>query len=578
VSTGSISTLGVGSGLDLQGILDDLRAVDQRSIINQESKKTRFQEKIQEYNKLNTTLLSMRSTALDLSLGSNFLNSKISTSGSAVNASSVSGAQIMSHSVEVTALASHSSWNSGGFAEKTTSVALADQTFAFKVGETGTAISMDVPAGTTLQGLADLINENHANPGVTASIADTGVGDNPFRLVLTSNQTGEQSRIFIDSQLTEMALTESGGAFHTPPTSDNKVEAATIGITSGNNKIVFRERLADGTLGAAITADIGEKPDYTPEELAAAVESAMEAASLSSGNAVDYSVSFDDVEKKFTILENGSSLHGLTIEWGSSSAGQSLGFDPETDTFKPHDSNLNARFTVDSIAYQRQSNTRITDVIQGVTLDMTATGKGTVNVSDDLGSIKTSIQQLVESLNSLKIEIDSNNTYDSSTGTKGLLFGENSINRMGNELLEFMGSNITTGSSIKNLFDLGFEINEDGTYTINETVLDSVLASNPNDVQTFFLGDLDNETKGFGDLLNEKMRNYTGSDGLVTTEREATQARIDRITTKIADDTEKLDKRYKIMANQFVQLDIFMRQMTAQSDFLKQMFEPEPKK
>ncbi|MBI9087702.1 MAG: flagellar filament capping protein FliD [Desulfobacterium sp.] len=701
MGSGSVSTLGVGSGLDLQGILEKLRAVDQKAITNQETKKTELEEKIQEYNKINANLLSMKSTALNLSLGSGFLNRKISASGSSITATAVagSGAKVMSHQMEVTALAAHSSWNSEGIAAKTDSVATTAGTFSFKLGETGSPLSIDVPAGTTLQDFANLINENDSNPGVTATIADTGFGDKPYRLVLTSNETGEDNRIFLESQLSGVGLTESEGASHTPPTSDNAtaysttitsdnavadpiaiaagtndeivfretladgtlgpaltatipalaaytpealatametaMEAAsltggneidytvsyesvtgkfsiqengsdlqnltmewasssaaadlgfdattdtfdTIGIATGtNDEIVFRERLADGSLGGELTATIPPLTDYTPYSLADAMETAMEAASLAGGNEIDYTVTFDAESKKYSIVENGSDLYELSMEWGKSSAAATLGFNNETDSYKPYDSNLNARFTVDSISYQRQSNTEINDVIMGVNLDMTATGTTSINVANDLSETKTNLQKLVETLNSLKTEIDSKNTYDIAKQTKGLLFGENSITRITDDLSEFMGRSIITNSSVKNLFDLGFEINRDGSFALNETVLDSILASNPEGVQEFFIGDLDGENKGFGDLLNEKLRDYTGSDGLITTSKDESQKRIDRLAIDIVDDTKRLDKRYEIMAKQFVELDIYMREMTAQSDFLKQMFEPVTKK
>jgi len=577
MSSGSISTLGMGSDLDLQGILDKLRAVDQKAITNKETKKTTLQEKLQEFSTINTNLLSIKSNALNLSMGSNFLNRKISASGTAVTATAVSGsgAKEMSHSMEVTTLAAHSSWNSAGVAAKTGSVATASGTFSFKMGATGSAIEIEVPAGTTLEGLAALINESDSNPGVTATIADTGVGDKPYRLVLTSDKTGEDNRIFINSQLSELGLTESGGAFHAPPTSDNAV-AASIDITAANNTIVFREKLSDGTMGSELTATIPDAT-YTPEDLATAMETAMEAASLAGGNSIDYTVSFDSTEKKFTIAENGSDLHELSMEWGKSSAAVDLGFDLETDTYKPYDSILNARFNVDSISYQRQSNTGINDVIQGITLDMTATGTSAISVTNDLGDIKTGVQKLVETLNSLKTEIDAKNVFDSETQVEGLLYGEHSINRIDDELSSFFGTSIKTNSSIKSLFDLGFEINRDGSFTLNETLLDSVLASSPEDVQEFFIGDLENETPGFGDLLNEKMRDYTDSQGLIAAETDKTQAQIDRITADITSQTTKLDKRYEIMSKQFIQLDIYMQKMTAQSNFLTQMFEPDTK-
>lgn len=576
MATGSISTLGVGSGLELQDILDQLREVDQQAITNKETKVTGIEEKVEEFTQINSDLLSMRSAALDLSLGSSYLNRTVNASGSSVTATTVdaSGADEMSHQIEVTALASNSSWNSEGVSGTTTSIATEAGTFSFKLGEDGSTLSIDIPSGTTLQGLADLINNDDSNPGVTATIADTGFGDNPYKLVLTSDETGEDNRIFIESQLSGIELTESAGAHSEPPTSDNGVTESIIAITTGDNdKIVFRERLADGTLGDELTATIPALEDYTPETLATAVETAMEEASLAGGNEIDYTVSFDADSQRFTIQENGSDLYGLSMEWGESSAADTLGFEAETDTYEPYDANLNAQFTVDSISYQRQSNSNITDVIQGITLDMTDTGTSTISVTSDLSDVKTNLQELVEYLNSLRTEINSNSDYDVETQTSGVLFGETSINRIDDELLSFMGNTLPTGGSITSLYDLGFEVNEDGSFSLDETVLDSVLESSPEDVQAFFLGDSDSGTTGFADLLYDKLYDYTGSAGLMTVKTDAEQTRIDRITAEIEEDNERLDKRYEILTSQYVQLDIYMSQMTAQSEYLTQMFE-----
>ncbi len=73
MATGTITSLGIGSSLDLQGILDSLRKADETSITRKQQNKTDLEATKNEFNTINAKLLSMKSSALSLSLGSNFL-------------------------------------------------------------------------------------------------------------------------------------------------------------------------------------------------------------------------------------------------------------------------------------------------------------------------------------------------------------------------------------------------------------------------------------------------------------------------------------------------------------------------
>ena len=57
----------------------------------------------------------------------------------------------------------------------------------------------------TLQGLANAMN--NAGAGVTASVVNDGSGNNPYRLLLTSNQSGADNTI----QITNNLAADSGG-------------------------------------------------------------------------------------------------------------------------------------------------------------------------------------------------------------------------------------------------------------------------------------------------------------------------------------------------------------------------------
>jgi hypothetical protein len=85
-------------------------------------------------------------------------------------------------------------------------------------------VSIPVPDGTTISGLATLINNSGANPGVTATVLDMGSSytTDRYRLMLTGQNTGATYTIAVDNGLT--TLDGTGGtvdftstAFEDPP-------------------------------------------------------------------------------------------------------------------------------------------------------------------------------------------------------------------------------------------------------------------------------------------------------------------------------------------------------------------------
>ena len=61
-------------------------------------------------------------------------------------------------------------------------------------------------------------------------------------------------------------------------------------------------------------------------------------------------------------------------------------------------------------------------------------------------------------------------------------------------------------------------------------------------------------------------------------ETDAIDDRIKRLEDQIETETERLDKRYETMAQQFVQLDSYMRKMESQQSYVSQMFSALEKK
>src|SRR5207244_2675850 len=90
-------------------------------------------------------------------------------------------------------------------------IANADGSFQFKLGATGSVVSVAVTGTTTLDGLVTAIN--NANAGVKATTVNTGTAAAPaYKLTITSNSTGTANDIVIVNDPTTLTIANSQGA------------------------------------------------------------------------------------------------------------------------------------------------------------------------------------------------------------------------------------------------------------------------------------------------------------------------------------------------------------------------------
>jgi len=238
---------------------------------------------------------------------------------------------------------------------------------------------------------------------------------------------------------------------------------------------------------------------------------------------------------------------------------------------------LNAVFQVNGITYNRQTNTDIKDVISGVSLTLKKTGETSLGVRNDMDSAKENILSFVDNYNALIKEIRGTGTTDEAdtqdTETTNPLEGDYNVKNLINKLSGLMSTIGNTESDYTSLVDLGLEINKDGTVTMDEERLDQAIATDPDAVQTLFIGDAQKDIPGLGDILNDGITTMTSSTGTVTTEIDSTEERIERLEADITRDTERLNKRFDIMTRQFAQLDSFINQLNSEAAFMNSIFE-----
>ncbi|OGB00730.1 MAG: flagellar hook protein [Burkholderiales bacterium RIFCSPHIGHO2_12_FULL_61_11] len=213
----SVSSLGVGSNLDLSGLLDKLAAAESQPLVALQKQQVSYTAKLSAYGTLQNALSSFQAAASKLADASLFQGVKAASSAADVlSATAAATGAAGSYSIEVTQLAQAQSLAAAGVLDATAAVGLGTVTIDFGsiTGGTldpatgkysGAAFSTDASrtaqsividsSNNSLEGLRDAINQN-ATLGVTASIINDG-GASPYRLVLNSTETGAASSMRI---------------------------------------------------------------------------------------------------------------------------------------------------------------------------------------------------------------------------------------------------------------------------------------------------------------------------------------------------------------------------------------------
>ncbi len=224
----TISTAGIGSGLDINGIIGQLMAIERQPLAALAQKEAKYQTKLSAYGTLKGAMSSFQSAMGDLSTLSKFRPIKTSVADTTIlSASASTGALPGSYSIEVTQLAQSHKLASAAFDATTDTVGSGTLTFQFGTYSGGTFTANADKATQTvtiassqnsLAGIRDAVND--ADIGVTAAIVNDGTG---YKLVFTSDDTGADNSLKItvddddlndtdNSNLSRLAYDPAGSA------------------------------------------------------------------------------------------------------------------------------------------------------------------------------------------------------------------------------------------------------------------------------------------------------------------------------------------------------------------------------
>lgn len=185
-----ITSLGIGSGLDLSGLLDQLKDAEREKLAPIVRQRQSYESKISAFGQLEGRLAQLRDAADAMRDPALFERVTTNTEGAAVNAAAGSSAAAGSYDVNVTDLAKAYSIATQGIADKQSPLGAGTVSLTLVNGD---SLEVTLQAGaSSLEDLRDAINAE--NGGVRASIINDG-GASPHRLVLASATTGTEAAI-----------------------------------------------------------------------------------------------------------------------------------------------------------------------------------------------------------------------------------------------------------------------------------------------------------------------------------------------------------------------------------------------
>jgi len=320
---------------------------------------------------------------------------------------------------------------------------------------------------------------------------------------------------------------------------------------------------ATGAVALSYTAQ-GASISVTSDMSLASIKSEINTATYGSGNEVVASI-----VDNYLVLQNEStgSAHVMQASDSSGSVLSTLGI-ISGGVLNTKVTATNAVFSINDMEMTRSSNTGLTDVIDGMTLDLASDAEGhsaNLVVKSDTSTSQTTIQEFLTAFTDLTKYIRSNTgttKNDDDTYTRGSLAGEYSIRYAGNDLVTLMDQDYTNSGIYNNLSEIGITLDSDLNATISDSsALTTALNTHFSDVQALLDAVMSS--------MDNKVSTYAGTDGYVNNSIKTADSTISTLQDRIESINERLERRetylVKYYAQYQAQMETYMNQSSLNS-------------
>lgn len=548
----TISSLGIGSKVLTSDVIDQLRAVDESTIIKPlENKITLANQKEDAYKLLSSLMTTFKTSAYTLDGDNLYLARSVTGNTDALTVTAAAGADVQSFNITNINKAEKDVWNSAVIADTTVAFQTAAGTLDIGVGID--TFTINYTAASTLDEIRDSIN-NTAGAKMTASILE--VGANQFELVITADNVNE-SITFNDSntavkQLDTVTIANPvalGDTFTWSDGTNSITLSDGAGLTSGDSTIT-----AGGKIAAAINADPTLSTLYTATDN---LDGTFSIEAKTAGTAFTGVLSGSLISSEVVTTPNAESLSSA-LNLNNIQAAKAATFD------------------YNGISITRSTND-ISDLINGVTLTLNqnqaVTDSANIKIAQNSTSISSEMSIFVNSYNSLITNLQDMTKSSRATGAVGIFQGESFVKSISRELSALI---LQVDSSGKSLIDYGIDVDRYGAMSLDVDIFANKFVTDPKAMELFFSGNA--TTDGVFTKLNNKMSEYTGYKKLLSNFSDQLDDRKNALVSQYDKLKASLDSRYEIMTKRFIAYDAMISKINFQFSSLQMMINAEANK
>ena len=413
---------------------------------------------------------------------------------------------------------------------------------------------------TTPTGVVNAINTS--NIGVSATLINKSAAVTEQARVTFSAMTSGQS-----FTLAGITVTASGSA------TAAEVAASLANLAAGGSANASDKLTTSGTISGWTTESVnGASVNFTSTTAGSGV---TDLAAASDANSLLSIAPTQGVADSWYISVSGET--GVKNQFSMSST-PDLGFSTGSNVLS---SAQNAILSVNGIGSINRASNSFSDVISGVSIVLSGTSAATIEVVENLSSLRDSLDEFVSSVNDFNKELDEMaDPDDTESAFGGSLANDSSFVSLIRKQVKALvdKESATASGSMSSFRDLGMSFKLSGDIEIDETKYTNAVTNNLSNVREMLTGNTDSQSrydssdKGLALESRITLLGLIETDGILANRETNAGSTLESQKEALAELEERMSNAYKRYIKQFAAMESIVQRSKSTGDYLEGQF------
>ena len=413
---------------------------------------------------------------------------------------------------------------------------------------------------TTPTGVVNAINTS--NIGVSATLINKSAAVTEQARVTFSAMTSGQS-----FTLAGITVTASGSA------TAAEVAASLANLAAGGSANASDKLTTSGTISGWTTESVnGASVNFISTTAGSGV---TDLAAASDANSLLSIAPTQGVADSWYISVSGET--GVKNQFSMSST-PDLGFSTGSNVLS---SAQNAILSVNGIGSINRASNSFSDVISGVSIVLSGTSAATIEVVENLSSLRDSLDEFVSSVNDFNKELDEMaDPDDTESAFGGSLANDSSFVSLIRKQVKALvdKESATASGSMSSFRDLGMSFKLSGDIEIDETKYTNAVTNNLSNVREMLTGNTDSQSrydssdKGLALESRITLLGLIETDGLLANRETNAGSSLESQKEALAELEERMSNAYKRYIKQFAAMESIVQRSNSTGDYLEGQF------